>query len=152
MFYGFGACTLSTISAAILEHLLGSAPPYPLLSVPVVSGVAGGLAMIAGCSGLMAAKRRSAAAPTDGPMAQRDFGMLVALNGLAITGMLTLLARTSAAFSLILIVHLATIVVCFAIAPYTKFVHFVYRFLAIVKDNLDTARGEAVVATRSGRR
>jgi hypothetical protein len=35
-------------------------------------------------------------------------------------------------------------VVCFAIFPYTKFMHFTYRFLALVKDNLE--RDETPVA------
>jgi citrate/tricarballylate utilization protein len=64
-------------------------------------------------------------------------GFLTALNALAATGILVLLARTSAIFPALLIVHLATIVVCFAVFPYTKFMHFTYRFLALVKDNLE---------------
>jgi citrate/tricarballylate utilization protein len=37
----------------------------------------------------------------------------------------------------VLVAHLATIVVCFAVLPYTRFVHAVYRFLAIVADNTE---------------
>jgi citrate/tricarballylate utilization protein len=69
-------------------------------------------------------------------MAVADYGLLVALEALAGTGILTLLLRTTSAFSLILIIHLTTIVICIAVAPYTKFVHFIYRFLAIVHENL----------------
>jgi hypothetical protein len=42
----------------------------------------------------------------------------------------------------VIVAHLATIVVCFGIAPYTRFVHFMYRFLAIVADNLEIADTE----------
>jgi citrate/tricarballylate utilization protein len=34
-------------------------------------------------------------------------------------------------------VHLAAVAACFAIAPYTKFMHVVYRFLALVHDNAE---------------
>jgi citrate/tricarballylate utilization protein len=56
---------------------------------------------------------------------------------LAVTGLLTLVLRDSAAFGPVLGVHLAAVVACFAIAPYTKFMHVVYRFLALVHDNAE---------------
>jgi citrate/tricarballylate utilization protein len=44
------------------------------------------------------------------------------------------------AYGLVPVAHLATIVVCFAVLPYTRFVHAVYRFLAIVADNTERRR------------
>ena len=132
---GFAACFASTLSAAFLQDVLGAAPPYPLLSVPVVAGTAGGLSMLAGCAGLIALKRRG------GPARVADYGLLLGLGLLALTGLLTLLLRATPAFGLILVAHLATIVVCFAIVPYTRFVHAGYRFLAIVSDNLEQRAG-----------
>jgi citrate/tricarballylate utilization protein len=37
------------------------------------------------------------------------------------------------------VAHLASVIVAFAITPYTKFVHWIYRLLAMYKDNLDQA-------------
>jgi nitrate reductase gamma subunit len=37
------------------------------------------------------------------------------------------------------IVHMATVLVAFASWPYSKFVHLVYRFLALVKDEQELA-------------
>jgi citrate/tricarballylate utilization protein len=54
--------------------------------------------------------------------------------------MLTLLLRATPAYGLVLVAHLATIVVCLAVLPYTRFVHAVYRFLAIVADNTERRR------------
>jgi citrate/tricarballylate utilization protein len=99
-----------------------------------VLGTAGGLGLLAGCAGLTVLKRRSDPAPGAG-----DFGLLIGLGLLALTGLLTLLLRATPAYGLIVVAHLSTIVVCFCIAPYTTFVHFVYRFLAIVADNLESA-------------
>jgi citrate/tricarballylate utilization protein len=147
--WGFAACFAATVSAAFLQDVLGRPPPYPLLSVPVVLGTAGGLSMLAGCAGLIALRRRG------GPSAQRvieqgvaDYGLLFGLGLLALTGLLTLLLRATPAFGLILVVHLATIVVCFAIAPYTRFVHAGYRFLALVADASEQRRPGSVVWTQ----
>jgi citrate/tricarballylate utilization protein len=133
---GFAACFASTLSAAFLQDVLGISPPYPLLSVPVVLGTAGGLSMLAGCAGLIALKRHGGPPPR-----VADYGLLLGLGLLALTGLLTLLLRATPAFGLILVAHLATIVVCFAILPYTRFVHAGYRFLAIVSDNLEQRAG-----------
>jgi citrate/tricarballylate utilization protein len=62
---------------------------------------------------------------------------LIALNA---TGLAVLFLRTTSLFGPILIVHLVTVLIAFVIAPYTKFVHWVYRMLAMVKDNLERSR------------
>jgi citrate/tricarballylate utilization protein len=145
-FYGFLACSASTASAAFMQDILGSPPPYPYLSVPVALGLGGGIALVVGCTGLMVLKARSEAAPADREMVARDFGFLVALNALSITGLLTLLTRTLPVFEVVFLAHLAAVIVGFAIFPYTKFMHFVYRFLAIVQDNQERATEPAGVA------
>jgi citrate/tricarballylate utilization protein len=142
---GFAACFGATVSAAFLQDVLGSPPPYPVLSVPVILGTAGGVSMLAGCAGLIALRRRGApAAPGAGP-GIADYGLLFGLGLLALTGLLTLLLRATPAFGLILVIHLATIVVCFAIAPYTRFVHAGYRYLALVADAIEQRRAGSVV-------
>lgn len=136
-FYGFIALLLSTTSAGIAQDLLGSAPPYPLLSIPVGLGIIGGIAMTIGCIGLTALKVKSNKAPSDAQMVQKDYWFLVALISLGITGLLTLVLRNSAFYGIILVFHLSIVFTTFVIAPYTKFVHFIYRFLSILKDNLE---------------
>jgi citrate/tricarballylate utilization protein len=133
VFYGFAACSAATVSAAFMQDILGIDPPYPLLSVPVVTGTAGGLSMIAGCAGLAALKRHAGPPP-----GAADYGLLIGLGLLALTGMLTLLLRATPAYGLVLVAHLTTIVVCFGVVPYTRFVHSVYRFLAIAADNIES--------------
>lgn len=132
--WGFATCFAATVAAAFLQDVLGIGPPYPLLSAPVILGTAGGISMLAGCAGLMVLKQRD-----DPPPSAGDYGLIMGLGLLALTGMLTLVFRDTPAYGLILIAHLATIVICFAIAPYTRMVHAVYRFLAIVADVLEQA-------------
>jgi citrate/tricarballylate utilization protein len=128
---GFVLCFTSTVAAAISQDILGDAPPYPVGSVPVLLGIAGGAGLTVGCAGLLALKRR--AVPV--AMTRRDYGLLVALLVLAITGLLTLVLRDTAAFAPVLVIHLCTVMASFAIFPYTKFVHVIYRFLALVHDS-----------------
>jgi citrate/tricarballylate utilization protein len=72
-------------------------------------------------------------------MRRADYGFLAALLILSLTGLLTLVLRETSLFGPVLVLHLASIIVAFAMTPYTKFVHWIYRLLAIFKDNLDTA-------------
>jgi citrate/tricarballylate utilization protein len=136
---GLFLCLWSTIAAGVEEEFAGWQPPYPFLSVPPLLGTAGGLAMIAGSVGLLLEKRASAAALSAPAMRRADYLLLSSLLVLAVTGLLTLALRTTPLFLGILVVHLVAVITCFAVAPYTKFMHFVYRMLSIYKYRLDSA-------------
>jgi citrate/tricarballylate utilization protein len=138
--YGFILCLVSTIAAGIEQDILGLAPPYPYLSVPVVTGTVGGVGLVIGSIGLIVLKRRSDPQATDARMTGRDYNLLVALAMLGATGLATLLLRDTAAFGIVLVLHLATVAVCFAVASLTKFSHVLYRLLALVQDSLETAQ------------
>lgn len=140
--YGFLLCFVSTVSAWFMQQFLGMLPPYGYLSVPVITGTAGGLGLLVGCTGLLVLKGRSDPARSTEQMLRADHGFLWALLVLAATGLLTLVLRGGPLFGPVLVVHLAAIVVAFGVAPYTKFVHWIYRLLALYKDGLDKARTE----------
>lgn len=142
--YGFLLTFVSTTSAAFIENLLGQEPPYPYLSVPVVTGTVGGVLAAIGCGGLLALKRRSDPLQTTVGMRRADEALLWALLTLMLSGLVVLVTRTSVVFAPALVLHLAAVIVAFAIAPYTKFVHWVYRVLSIYKDNTERAPLEGV--------
>jgi len=52
----------------------------------------------------------------------------------AITGMLTLVLRGTSLMGLVFSTHLAALACLYVTAPYGKFVHFVYRYLALIKN------------------
>lgn len=135
--YGFGLCFVSTASAAVIQHLAGRQPPYPWLSVPVLSGTVGGVAMVVGCGGLVVLKMRGRSASVLPEMTVKDYGLLSALMFLAGTGVMVLLTRETHVYGLVLIIHLAAVMECLAMAPYSKFVHVVFRFLSLVRDNAE---------------
>ena len=137
--YGFGLCLGSTVSAGVLQDILGSRPPYPLLSVPVVTGTLGGIGLVVGCLGLLELKRRSSPVAGFADMTIRDYGLLVALAFLGLSGIVVLAVRDTAAFPIAFLVHMAAVVLAFGSWPHSKFVHLVYRFLALIKDEQEKA-------------
>ncbi len=135
--YGFATCLASTISAGTLQDGLGRMPPYSWMSVPVILGLLGGSMILAGAPALMVLKHRNRVRSGYPSAHPADMGFLVALCVLAASGLLTLLLRTTAAFGAMFLLHLIAVVTCFAVAPFTSFPHFIYRYLSIVQDNLE---------------
>jgi citrate/tricarballylate utilization protein len=138
VFYGFVSAFIATIAAAILQDVLDQLPPYPLLSVPVVLGSVGGVAMIVGATGLLYLKWRSDRAPADAQTLALDWLFLVSLDVVSLTGLLLLVLRETPAMGVLLVVHLATVLALFVSAPYGKFAHFVYRYVALVQNRRES--------------
>jgi citrate/tricarballylate utilization protein len=137
VFYGFLADVVSTTSAAIQQDVLGLLPPYPLLSVPVVFGTAGGVALVVGVVGLLWLKRASDDEPSDDAMREMDTAFLVLLGLTSVTGLAVLAVRPTAAMPLVLAVHLGLVAGLFLTAPYGKFAHVVYRYAALVRNAIE---------------
>ena len=130
---GFLAALVSTTIAAIEQDILGRMPPFPPLSLPVVFGAAGGVMLIAGTTGLLLLKARSETAPASAAMTAMDYAFLVLLDLVAVTGMLLLVLRDTRLMPSLLVVHLGLLVGLFITAPYGKFIHFIYRYLALAR-------------------
>jgi citrate/tricarballylate utilization protein len=133
VFWGFLADLAATIAAGVEQDLFHRLPPYPLLSVPVVLGMGGGIALAAGVVGLVVVKRRSDPRPMEPRSVALDYAFLAMLEFAALTGLALLAFRTTSAMGTLLAVHLGSVGGLFVTAPYGKFVHFVYRFIALVK-------------------
>lgn len=138
--YGFGLAFVATVLAAVAQDVLGIDPPYAWLSPPVITGAVGGTLMIVGTTGLFFLKAQSlrrARALLSSEMLSLDNAFIVVLDFVSITGMLTLALRNTGALALMLTLHLAGLVALYFTAPYGKFVHGVYRFLALVKNRAE---------------
>jgi citrate/tricarballylate utilization protein len=134
VFWGVTADFAATIAAAILQDLLHRLPPYPLLSVPVVLGTLGGFAIVVGAAGLIAVKQRSDPRPMSPRMIALDYAFLALLELAALTGLALLALRATSAMGPLLVLHLGTVAGLFVTAPYGKFVHVIYRFIALIKN------------------
>jgi citrate/tricarballylate utilization protein len=140
--YGFGLCVVSTISAGFMQDLLGIDPPYSWTSPPVLTGTVGGSALAIGCGGMLWFKTRSSPVTSFARMTVKDYGLAVALLFLSVSGLATLILRSTPAFGVAFLVHLAAIGVTFAATPYSKLVHIGYRFLSLVHDRAERAPAE----------
>lgn len=135
---GFLAAFLSTTIAAVEQDLLHLDPPYPLLSAPVLLGTAGGVAMVAGCAGLLWLKQRSTASLAAPAMTAMDTAFLLVLGLGSLTGLLTLVLRATPLLGPALVVHVAVLAALYVTAPYGKFVHWVYRLGALLQYRAET--------------
>ena len=136
-FWGFLSAFLSTALAAIYQEFFHRLPPYPLASAPVIFGSMGGVALILGTGGLIWFRMRSDPAPAGAGASGLDYAFLFTLGLTALTGMLTLIFRATAGMGSLLVIHLALVAALFITAPYGKFVHFVYRSLALIQYEIE---------------
>ena len=144
--YGFLLTFASTTSAAFMENILGIMPPYAYLSAPVVLGTVGGVMAAIGCVGLLHVKRIADRDQTTPTMRRADLWLIWTLLALNVTGLLVLVLRTTSAFGPMFGLHMVTVIAFFLLVPYTKFVHWIYRVLAMQLNNVEVARQESVTA------
>ncbi|MGH8618498.1 MAG: tricarballylate utilization 4Fe-4S protein TcuB [Burkholderiales bacterium] len=139
-FYGFMLCFAATCVATFYHYVLKTPAPYPVLSLPVLLGIAGGIGLLIGPVGLVWLKHQ--ADPDTRAPAQRgmDAGFLVLLFLTSLTGLALLVLRESAAMGVLLAVHLGIVLALFLTLPYGKFVHAIYRFAALVRYALERSR------------
>lgn len=134
MMYGFLLCFASTGSGTVMHYALGWEAPYPLLSLPKLLGVPGGLMMVAGATGLAALKLRADPALGAARVWSGEMAFILLLGAVALTG-LALYAATGTGFvSALLAIHLATVMVLFLLLPFSKMVHGFYRLAALVAE------------------
>ena len=141
LFYGFLLCFGSTSVATIYHHGFGWVAPYPVFSLPVVLGLVGGLGMVAGCAGLIGMKAIADPQPSAGRLLGGDYALLFLLLLAAGTGLLLLAVRDTGAMGVTLAVHLGVILSFFLLMPYSRFVHGLYRTLALIRAAGERADG-----------
>lgn len=140
MFYGFLLCFAATTVGFIYHDFFGWAAPYGLLSLPVVLGTIGGVGLLVGTVGLFAMKLVGDPAVSPRKLLGADVALLALLALAALTGLVLLALRTTGAMGIALAVHLGVILALFATLPYSKMVHGVYRFAALLRNAVEARR------------
>jgi citrate/tricarballylate utilization protein len=146
MFYGFLLCFAATCVGTLYDHFLAWPAPYPFFSLPVLLGTFGGIGLAIGTTGLIWIKIVSDPAPKARHLLGADYALLTLLLLAAVTGLLLLALRDTAAMGILLAVHLGTILALFLALPYSKFVHGIYRSGALLRYALERNEPHAASA------
>jgi citrate/tricarballylate utilization protein len=139
MFSGFVFCLASTAIAAGYEHLAQRHAPYAIMSLPVLTGMLGGLALLIGAGGSLILKLRMDEVPA-GPSKGIDLGLLLLLLLTSLTGLLLLALRDTGAMGILLAIHIGFVLALFITLPYGKFLHSFYRYAALLLNNIEQSR------------
>jgi len=139
-FYGFMLCLASTSTATVYHYLLDYPAPYPYLSLPKIFGTLGGIGLLIGPAGLLylKTKRDPQLAATD--QTGMDAGLLVLLFMISLTGLGLMIWRETGAMGTWLAIHLGFVLALFLTMPYGKFVHGMYRLMALVRWHVERRR------------
>ena len=143
-FYGFMLCFAATCVATIYHYVFGWLAPYPVLSLPVLLGIFGGLGLLIGPAGLFVLASERDAVLTDAARTGMDTAFIVMLALTSLTGFLLLIFRATPAMGILLALHLGVVLALLLSLPYGKFVHGLYRFLTLVKYAAERRAGKFV--------
>ena len=132
-FYGFALCFASTCVATLYHYLLARQAPYPWWDLPVVLGTLGGIGLLIGPVGLLTERWKRDPVLVDEARYGMDIAFIVMLFLTSLTGMALLILRDTAAMGALLALHLGVVFSLFVTMPYGKFVHGIYRFVALVR-------------------
>jgi citrate/tricarballylate utilization protein len=144
--WGFILCFGATSVAAVYEYGLDWIAPYSFFSMPVLLGTFGGIGLLIGPAGLIWIKLQSDPRPMFVQQFGMDYAFLALLFFISLTGFLLLGLRATSAMGVLLALHLGFVLALFLMLPYSKFVHAVYRFAALMRFALEQRR-EQVKAT-----
>jgi citrate/tricarballylate utilization protein len=132
-FYGFALCFAATSVATLYHYLLGREAPYAWWDLPVVLGTLGGIGLLVGPIGLLTEKWKRDPVLVDQKRAGMDVAFIAMLFLTALTGLALLALRETAAMGPLLALHLGVVFALFITIPYGKFVHGIYRYVALVR-------------------
>jgi citrate/tricarballylate utilization protein len=132
-FYGFALCFASTVVATAYHYLLGREAPYAWYDLPVILGTLGGLGLVIGPIGLFTAKKSRDPVLLDPGSYGMDVAFIFILFATGLTGLALLFFRQTPLMGMLLALHLGVVFALFLTLPYSKFVHGIYRFLALAR-------------------
>lgn len=132
-FYGFMLCFAATSTGTIYHYVFGWESPHGYFSLPVMFGTVGGVLLCIGTAGLHQMKLKTEASLKSPALWGMETGFIALLFFTSLTGLLLLFLRETAVMGTMLAVHLGFVLTLFLVLPYSKMVHGVYRFLALLR-------------------
>ena len=132
--YGFLLCFASTSVATIMHYGFDLKAPYPLLSLPKLLGLPGGVLLTGGAIWMLVLKYS----------ADRELGAKQAWGGeiafvtllgfVAASGLALFAATGTSLMPTILALHLGAVLSFFLLTPYSKMAHGFYRLTALIAE------------------
>ncbi|MFX0547203.1 tricarballylate utilization 4Fe-4S protein TcuB [Roseovarius sp. S1116L3] len=132
-FYGFLLCFASTSTATLYHYLLGWEAPYAWTSLPALLGIVGGIGLVIGPVGLLIAKKNRLPALRNPEFRGMEYGFILILLLTGATGLLLRVLGETPLLGVLLALHLGAVLTLFLTMPYGKFVHGLYRYLALAR-------------------
>ncbi len=132
-FYGFLLCFAATSVATLYHYLLGREAPYAWFDLPVLLGTLGGIGLVIGPIGLLHSGQRRRAQLRDESQNGMATAFTLMLFLTSVTGLALLGLRETSAMGILLALHLGVVFALFLTMPYGRFVHGLYRFMALVR-------------------
>src|SRR5690606_36973279 len=108
-FYGFLLCFAATCVATVYHYVFGWVAPYPVTSLPVVLGTAGGIGLLVGPVGLLRLNLRRHAEHGDPAQRGMDLSFIVLLFLTSLSGLALLVLRDTRAMAPLLAIHLGVV-------------------------------------------
>ncbi|WP_299986054.1 tricarballylate utilization 4Fe-4S protein TcuB [uncultured Ruegeria sp.] len=132
--YGFLLCFASTSVATIMHYGFDMHAPYGFWSLPKLFGVTGGVLLTVGCCAMVLLKQKSDRKLGDASAWGGDFGFILLLGFVALSGLVLYALGSSVLMPALLAIHLGSVLALFLLTPYTKMAHGFYRMAALVRD------------------
>ena len=129
--YGFLFCFVATSLGTVYHYGLNTPAPYGWLSAPKIFGMIGGVSLLVGCAGLWWSKLQVELA-----MKTEDGGLgnslIILLFFTSLSGLVLPFLKDTAQLAPVLCLHLGFVLALFLNFGWGKFVHGLYRFVALI--------------------
>lgn len=101
--------------------------------------VVGGILIVVGTAGMLYLKTQMDRRPTTSGAAGMDYSFIILLMLTSLSGLVLLAVRDTSAMGIMLIIHLGFVLAFFITMPLGKFVHGIYRYIALLRHNQEKA-------------
>lgn len=132
--WGFLLCFAATSVATVMHYFLNLPAPYPLLSLPKLLGLTGGLLLCSGTAGLVWLKTRADRELGAAKHWASEIAFVLLLFFVSATGLILYMATGPDWAGFWLSIHLASVLTLFLLMPYSKMVHGFFRLAALCRN------------------
>lgn len=138
--YGFLLCFASTSIATVMHYVLDMPAPYPLLSLPKLFGISGGVLLTVGCGWMLVLKTQSDRSLSSTQAFNAECAFIGLLGFVGLSGLVLYWLGSAPAMPALLAIHLGAVLSFFLLTPFTKMTHGFFRLAALMRDEQQKER------------